>query len=203
MKQIVRPTLGPTASPGGAQATASQSGMGLEATRLRAASDEVGGQLLDTVRLRLHELRTFVEAEDVPKETDAAWAKVASHAPHGAARLPSTGRWGVVAEAYRAVAAAVARGDLVQAASRLREAERLDTLARRRAPWILPELPSDPGPRTVPRVFATPGDVPPDISALADQIALREGALPRPGVLDDLDRRAPRAAHDEADDELD
>lgn len=203
MKQTVRPSVGPTASADVPPVTASSAGMSLDAARLREASDQAGGQLLDTVRLRLREIRAFVAAEDVPKETDAAWAKQASHAPHGAARLPSTARWGPVAEAYREVAASVARGDLVQAASRLREAERLDAQTRRRAPWALPELPADSGPRVVPRAFATPQDIPPDISALADQIALREGAVPRPGVLEDLDPRAPRAATDEADDELD
>jgi hypothetical protein len=52
-------------------------------------------------------------------------------------------------------------------------------------------------------MFATPRDIPRDISTLADQIALREGALPRPGVRDDLEPRAPRGPEPEDDDELD
>ena len=203
MKQSVRPAPDHAPSTPASTIPLAQSSMSIEGARLRGASDEAAETLLDTVRDRLLELASFVHAEDVPKETDADWAHAASHAAHGSARLPSTGRWGGVAEAYRAAAASVGRGDLVQAASRLREAERLDARARRQAPWALPTLAEAAFPRTVPRTFATPRDIPQDISSLADQIALREGALPRPGVLDDLEAHPQRAPEPEDDDELD
>lgn len=203
MKQSVRPGPDrPLQTPESAVPLANPSSS-LEAARLRGASDETAETLLATIRARLREVATFTKAEDVQAETDADWSKAASHAPNGLARLPSTGRWGVVAEAYRAAAAAVARGDLVQAASRLRDAEHLDARTRRAAPWTLPELVEGAFPRMVPRAFATPRDVPPDISALADQIALREGRQPRPGVLEDLEVRPESAPEPEDNDDLD
>ncbi len=203
MKQSVRPTPDRAPSTPASTVPLAQSSISVDGARLRAASDQAAEVMLDDIRDHLRGLAGFVQAEDVPMQTDADWAHAASHAAHGSARLPSTGRWGAVAEAYRAAASAVARGDLMQAASRLRDAERLDARARRQAPWPLPTLSEDAFPRTVPRTFATPRDIPQDISALADQIALREGALPRPGVLDDLEAQPQRAPEPEDDDELD